>query len=176
MQATEIGTHAAIDPCRRCHSPIEAGDLRCAVCSLPTPALAHASAATKVELLRCEGCGAAVSYDIKAQAPKCSFCDSVMHVETPEDPLEEASGSLPFAIDDDAAREGLRRWLGTLGFFRPGDLQSSATINELKPLWWVGWVFDAQVLVSWAADSEDGSRRARNTDGRRKQKRKRQKR
>ncbi|MCA9661288.1 MAG: zinc ribbon domain-containing protein, partial [Myxococcales bacterium] len=148
-------------PCGRCHSPIELGDLRCAVCGLPTPAELAAAVVTKIEFLRCEGCGAAVSYDVKAQAPKCSFCDSVMHVETPEDPVEEARASLPFAIDDEAAKVGLRAWLGTLGFFRPSDLQSAATIGELKPLWWVGWVFDAEVLVSWAADSEVGSRRSR---------------
>ncbi len=150
-----------LDACQRCHSPIEAGDLRCAVCSLPTPALAPAAGPARIELLRCEGCGAAVSYDIRAQAPKCSFCDSLMHVEAPEDPLEEAAAALPFVIDEAAARDALRAWLGTLGFFRPGDLQSSSTVGELRPLWWVGWIFDARVLVSWAADSEVGSRRAR---------------
>lgn len=130
------------------------------MCGLPTASEALVTAATHIELLRCEGCGAAVSYDVEAQAPKCSFCGSVMHVERPDDPVEEASVYLPFAVDPGAAAEGLRRWLGTLGFFRPSDLQSAATIGELKPLWWVGWVFDAEVLVSWAADSEVGSRRA----------------
>jgi len=84
-----------------------------------------------------------------------------MHVESPEDPLEEASGYLPFTIDAATATAGLIDWLGTLGFFRPKDLQGSADVGELRPLWWVGWVFDAEVLVSWAADSEVGSRRAR---------------
>lgn len=130
------------------------------MCGLPTPGEALGGAVTRVELLRCEGCGAAVSYDVEVRAPKCSFCGSLMHVERPEDPVEEASAYLPFAVDPAAAAEGLRRWLGTLGFFRPSDLQAAATIGELKPLWWVGWVFDAEVLVSWAADSEVGSRRA----------------
>lgn len=130
------------------------------MCGLPTPGEALVSAETHVELLRCEGCGAAVSYDVEVRAPKCSFCGSLMHVERPEDPVEEASAYLPFTVDPAAAAEGLRRWLGTLGFFRPSDLQAAATIGELKPLWWVGWVFDAEVLVSWAADSEVGSRRA----------------
>lgn len=130
------------------------------MCGLPTPGEVFVSAATRIELLRCEGCGAAVSYDVEVRAPKCSFCGSLMHVERPEDPVEEASAYLPFAVDPAAAAEGLRRWLGTLGFFRPSDLQAAATIGELKPLWWVGWLFEAEVLVSWAADSEVGSRRA----------------
>lgn len=147
--------------CRRCRSPVEASDLRCAVCGLPTPdERAAAAVAAVVQVLRCESCGAAVSYDVKAQAPKCGFCGSVMHVETPEDPLEEARAYLPLRVDPQAAQEGLRRWLGGLGFFRPSDLGAAATIASLKPLWWVGWIFDAEVLVSWCADSEVGSRRA----------------
>ncbi|MDC0716670.1 zinc ribbon domain-containing protein [Nannocystis bainbridge] len=160
MPSAETPATPARSACGRCESPLEAGDLRCAVCGLPTPGEALVSAETHVELLRCEGCGAAVSYDVEVRAPKCSFCGSLMHVERPEDPVEEASAYLPFTVDPAAAAEGLRRWLGTLGFFRPSDLQAAATIGELKPLWWVGWVFDAEVLVSWAADSEVGSRRA----------------
>ena len=128
---------------------------------MATPEEVAARNAEVVEFLRCDGCGAAVSYDVKAQAPKCSFCGSVMHVETPEDPVEEADAYLPFTIDSGTATEGLRTWLGTLGFFRPKDLQWSAQVGELKPLWWVGWVFDAEVLVSWAADSEVNSGRAK---------------
>ncbi len=152
--------HSPKKPCGRCSSPVELGDLRCTVCGMATPEEIAAGSAEIVEFLRCDGCGAAVSYDVKARAPKCSFCGSVMHVETPEDPVEEADAYLPFTIDTGTATEGLRTWLGTLGFFRPKDLQWSAQVGELKPLWWVGWVFDAEVLVSWAADSEVGSGRA----------------
>ncbi|MEZ4448002.1 MAG: hypothetical protein R3B09_00900 [Nannocystaceae bacterium] len=146
--------------CGRCKSPIEASDLRCAVCGLPTLIERAAVAAAIAQVLRCESCGAAVSYDVDARAPKCGFCGSVMHVETPEDPLEEARAYLPLTVDPQAAQAGLRRWLGGLGFFRPSDLGSAAAIASLKPLWWVGWVFDAQVVVSWCCDSEAGSRRA----------------
>lgn len=146
--------------CGRCRSPVEATDLRCAVCGLPTPAERAAVQAAVVQVLRCESCGAAVSYDVNARAPKCGFCGSVMHVETPEDPLEEARAYLPLTVDARAAQAGLRTWLSGLGFFRPSDLGAAATIDSLKPLWWVGWVFDAEVVVSWCADSEVNSRRA----------------
>jgi hypothetical protein len=33
-------------------------------------------------------------------------------------------------------------------------------VDSLKPLWWAGWAFDAQVLVTWAADSDAGSGRS----------------
>jgi len=155
---------ASIDraECRRCASPTEPSDLRCAVCGLPTPAAERAvHDAPVVEILRCDGCGAAVSYDASAREPKCGFCGAVMHVEAPDDPVEEARAYLPLLVDAETAQQGLRRWLAGLGFFRPADLHSSATVASLKPLWWVGWVFDAELVVSWCADSEVGSRRSR---------------
>ena len=113
-----------------------------------------------VQVLRCKGCGAATAYDVKHQAPSCTFCDSVVEVETLDDPLEQSEGYLPFTIGQDEARKAMRRWLSSLGWFRPSDLTTAARLEQLKPLWWVGWVFDAESLVSWAADSNHGSRRS----------------
>jgi hypothetical protein len=33
-------------------------------------------------------------------------------------------------------------------------------VESLQPLWWVGWVVDAEAKVSWTVDSNAGSRRA----------------
>lgn len=146
--------------CRRCETPLEPGDLRCAICSLPTPERHAARTEVAAEVLRCGECGAAVSYDVAAQAPRCAFCGSVMHLERPEDPLEEAEGYLPFRVDHRTAQEALRAWLATRGFFRPSDLASASTVESLRPLWWVGWIFDCEALVSWAADSNQGGHNA----------------
>lgn len=148
------------EPCTRCETPLEPEDLRCAVCALPTAGERQARAEAMAQILRCEECAAAITYTVEAQAPKCAFCGSVMHLETPEDPIEEADGYLPFNVTQEQAAAALSQWLGTLGFFRPSDLQSQAAIDDLKPLWWVGWVFDAETLVSWTADSNAGSRRS----------------
>lgn len=48
----------------------------------------------------------------------------------------------------------------SLGWFRPSDLATSATLHSLKPIWWVGWTFDCESLVSWAADSDYGAGRS----------------
>ena len=155
--------NAPLAPCHRCQSPIERGDLRCAICGLPTPATPQAGFATDevvAAILRCNGCGAAVAYDAKVGAPKCGFCGSVMEVETPEDPIEEAQSFLVFRVDAEQAKAALSQWMGTLGWFRPRDLSSKSTVDSLKPLWWAGWVFDARVDVSWAADSNAGSGRS----------------
>lgn len=147
--------------CTRCASPLEREDLRCPICNAAAPQTVAADLErTTVEVLRCEGCGAAVSYDVRARAPACAFCGSVMQVEVPEDPLEQAQHCLPFTVDRAHAEAAYRRWLGGLGWFRPSDLGSASRVESMTPLWWVGWVFDAEVAVTWAADSDAGARRA----------------
>ncbi len=153
----------AIGNCERCASELERGDLRCAVCGSATPVAAD-SGEDRPEALkihRCEGCSAAVSYDIEQRAPLCAFCDSVMQVETVEDPLEQTEAWLPFSVSAVEAQQALRRWTGSRGFFAPRDLQSEARLDSLQPLWWVGWMFEATAEICWAADSDAGSDRSR---------------
>lgn len=146
--------------CARCESPLEPDDLRCAVCALAasTPEVAPKSAHARV--LRCEGCGAAVTYVVEARAPKCVFCASVMKVEEPQDPIEKADWFLPFVVPPEQANASLRAWMRTLGWFRPKRLAQEATLESLRPLWWAAWIVDADSFVSWTADSDEGSMRS----------------
>ncbi len=148
--------------CQRCHSPLDGSDLRCPICSLAAPEHAQVQAgAARSEVLRCDDCGAAVSYTIEHQAPRCGFCGSVMHVERPDDPLEEPESYLPFLISPEQAHSLLGAWLRTQrGFFTPSELASQARFAGLMPIWWVAWLSDASAYVTWAADSDAGSRRA----------------
>lgn len=147
--------------CARCESAIAADDLRCPVCNLSCPASKREDRpATEIDILRCSGCGAAMTYEVKKRAAACAFCGSVLELEHPADPLEEARILLPFTVDGDQARVAFREWLGSLGWFRPGDLISGARLETIQPLRWVGWVFDARAELSWAADTDHATRRA----------------
>jgi len=148
--------------CERCSSPLEHGDLRCPVCAEVTPVSLQEAAREELvaRVMRCEGCGAATRYSAEARGLRCGFCAAVLREEEVEDPIEQAEAYLPFAVDGDAARAALGTWLGSLGWFRPPDLRARAQVESLRPLWWVGWVFDAHVLVSWTCDSNAGARRA----------------
>jgi hypothetical protein len=116
--------------------------------------------AAKASVLRCDGCGAAVAYDVEVQAPKCAFCGSVAHIEHPEDPIEVADGFLAFRVDEASARRALVAWHESLGWWRPSDLSGAAVVDAMQPLYWVGWIFNADATVSWTADSDYGSRRS----------------
>ncbi|MGE0713044.1 MAG: hypothetical protein AB7N76_09670 [Planctomycetota bacterium] len=147
--------------CGRCQSPLEQGDLRCAICGETAPAPAQgAPARESLSVLRCKGCGAAMAYDAAQQAPACAFCDAVLEVEVLVDPLEQTERYLPFAVDAPRAEAALRAWWGQQGFFRVQDLPQRAQVETLTPLWWVGWVFSAEALISWTADSDAGAGRS----------------
>ena len=146
--------------CQRCQSRLEAEDLRCPVCALPTPRPPRAVDRERARVIRCNSCGAAVAYSVEAQAPKCAFCASEMHIETQEDPIDQANHFVPFRVGTDEAHEALRTFLGKGGFFRPKDLASRAALDSLKPLWWPGWKFDAEVEAAWTADTDAGARRS----------------
>ncbi|MBB3207464.1 putative RNA-binding Zn-ribbon protein involved in translation (DUF1610 family) [Rhodopirellula rubra] len=158
-----IEVHPVDEPphCSRCESPLEEGDLRCAICGQAAPHADHSHAKhVSVTLLRCTGCGAAITYDPDHQAPACSFCGEVLRVETIDDPMEQTETYLPMTVSIEEARAALKAWLDSLGWFRPSDLSSASTLTEIKPLWWVAWIFDAEALVSWTADSNAGAGRS----------------
>ncbi len=151
----------AVLRCERCDSRLEPGDLRCPICNLTCPETRPEDRAeTAVDVLRCNGCGAAMTYDVRERAAACAFCGSVLEVEHPDDPLEAADRLVPFTVDRPRAEAAFRTWLGGLGWFRPGDLASGARLEALQPLRWVAWMFDARATVSWAADSDRDARRA----------------
>jgi len=151
---------AVIGLCQRCSCPIERGDLRCAMCGLGTPVSDAASTTVRIQIQRCEGCGAAAAYDAAARAPVCAFCASVMHTEELVDPTEQTESYLPFRVSRREAAAGLKKWLGSRGFFRPGDLATGARLEALQPILWVAWVFDARSEVTWTADSNEGAFRS----------------
>jgi hypothetical protein len=151
--------------CGRCASPLEAGDLRCAVCALAAPMALVADrgpdlAVAAIQILRCGECGAAVGFVAEVGAPRCAFCGAVTAVERPVDPVEAPTQRVPFRVDRDAARAALRGWLGRRGFFAPRDLADAAIVEQLAPLAWACWVINAEAEVAWTADSDAGAQRS----------------
>lgn len=159
MTAGEPAAAAATGAaCSRCGTPIEEGDLRCAICALPTPPPpSEATTTPRAAVLRCNECAAAIAFSAEHQAPRCGFCGATMRVEQPTDPIEAAEVRLPFSVGREAATQALTAWLGKRGWFAPKDLQSQATIDSLQPLCWAAWIVNATADVSWAADSNEGS-------------------
>jgi hypothetical protein len=146
--------------CSRCASPLEHGDLRCAVCALPAPAVAAPAGELRATVLRCGECNAAIAYDAARAAPACAFCGATMQLETLHDPIEVAQLALELTVDRDAARRALRGWLGERGWFAPRTLADEATLDAMHPLCWAAWRVHATAEVAWTADSNAGAGRS----------------
>ncbi len=146
--------------CTRCATPLEEGDLRCAVCALVVVFVPTAVTRARAVILRCTECGAAIGYDANKHAPCCGFCGAVMAIEQPIDPIEVAQLRLPFEVDRPTAQLALRTWLGQRGFFAPRALRDEAVIETLQPLCWAAWIVNARAQISWTADSDAGANRS----------------
>jgi hypothetical protein len=149
-------------PCGRCQAQVEDGDLRCAVCAWVVPQRADDAGVANdaMRVFRCQGCGAAMSWSAEKKAVACAFCGEATTLEEINDPVEQTEAWVPFAVDAAGAREALRAWLKGLGWFRPSDLATASTIDEIKAIWWPAWIFDARARVTWAADSNAGAGRS----------------
>ena len=146
--------------CSRCASPLEPGDLRCAVCALPVREVRAAVERPRVQILRCTWCGAAIAFDAHHKAPACAFCRAVMTLEEPADPIEAATLRVPFVVDREAATAAVRRWLAHRGYFAPRLLHEEAVLESLTPLCWAAWIVSAEAAVTWTADSDAGAERS----------------
>jgi hypothetical protein len=159
---------ATTTACTRCGTPLEDGDLRCAICALPVAgAAASLSAASlsaiarpRSDILRCHECHAAVAFSPDVQAPRCAFCGATMEIEHPIDPIEVATVRVPFSVGRDDAERSLRGWLGGRGWFAPRTLRDEAVLETLTPLCWAAWIVTARAHVAWTADSDAGARRS----------------
>ena len=101
-----------------------------------------------------------MQYRVTARAPHCAFCGGTLKLEEQTDPAEQTQRYLPFTVDRARAVASYRQWISRQGFFRPFKLASTARLESLKPLWWVGWVVDADALVTWTADTNAGAERS----------------
>ncbi len=156
----EVPVPAVSSACSRCRTPLELGDLRCAVCALPAPLPPPRVVGEAAKIVRCTECNAAVAFSPDVQAPRCAFCGAVTAVEQPVDPVEVATLAVPFAVGRDEATAALRGWLGKRGWFAPATLTADAVVESLVPIQWASWIVNANAKVAWTADSDAGSRRA----------------
>ena len=146
--------------CERCATPLEDGDLRCAVCALVVRHTAPVAEVARASILRCTWCGAATAFDPAHQAPACAFCRSVMEVEQPVDPVEEARAVVPFTVERSLAHTALRTWLDGRGWFAPRTLRDEAVLETVTPICWAAWIANARAQVAWTADSNHGAERS----------------
>jgi hypothetical protein len=147
--------------CSRCNSLVEPGDIRCPVCYLPTHPKNHPGPTqSPTTVLRCQSCHTALAPTTHPTPSPCPFCKGTLIQHTSTNPLENPSQFLLFTVSPQEAATAYKEWLSNLGPFRPSNLSSETRIQSIQPVWWVGWAFKAEVLITWTADSDAGTRQA----------------
>ena len=108
---------------------------------------------TETRTIKCNTCGATVSFGGQELSTKCDFCSSphVLEQESARNLIRPES-VVPFSVENAKAREMFSEWIGGL-WFRPGDLSKKASVGEIHGVYIPYWTFDALVDSSWTAQA-----------------------
>lgn len=102
--------------------------------------------------LRCDNCGAALVVDPGQRTTRCPYCASPAIVERPPAPDRPTPAfTLPFTVGEGRAREIVRGWLGSRGFFREPELRN-ATIEEMRGVYVPAYLYAAIARTSYRAE------------------------
>ena len=93
--------------------------------------------------VRCNGCGATVTFTPPDVAGECSFC-GVAIVAQPKsaDPLVSPEGILPFAISQSQSSNAVKEWISSR-WFAPNALKRLASQESVDGVYLPFWTYDA---------------------------------
>jgi predicted RNA-binding Zn-ribbon protein involved in translation (DUF1610 family) len=98
----------------------------------------------------CNSCGAEFTFDPNRHAGACPFCGQAIVTDTGEHRRIKPAALLPFAIDERAARDGVRGWLKGL-WFAPGELERyGRTEGRLAGMYLPYWTYDSRTRTAYA--------------------------
>ncbi|MBI5300861.1 MAG: hypothetical protein HY868_01895 [Chloroflexi bacterium] len=97
--------------------------------------------------LVCEACGATILLPANQSSTICPFCASARVLVRPPTPdLVLPHAIIPFAFENDKARQHIHRWLAG-GWFMADDLVRLARSRELRGVYLPFWTFDGQTQI-----------------------------
>lgn len=101
---------------------------------------------------QCPSCGATVEFDPDIHATECPFCATPVVTGTGANRHIKPKGLLPFAIDEEIARDAMNKWMGGL-WFAPNGLQEYARKGrKMSGIYVPYWTFDADTRSSYRGE------------------------
>jgi len=98
----------------------------------------------------CPNCSAQVEFDARIHAKECPFCATPVVTDTGVHRHIKPKALLPFAMDEEAARQAMTDWLGSL-WFAPGGLQEYARKGRrMQGIYVPYWTYDADTKTSYS--------------------------
>jgi DNA-directed RNA polymerase subunit RPC12/RpoP len=92
---------------------------------------------------QCPNCGARFEFDPAVHAAECPFCATPVVADTGIDRHIKPQALLPFQLSEDAARDALSRWLGSLWFAPNGVREYARKGRRMQGIYTPFWTFDA---------------------------------
>lgn len=109
-------------------------------------AVNHRLASADIEETRvttCPNCGAQTEFDPDIHAAECPFCATPVVTDTGTHRHIKPRGLLPFALDENTARDAVTDWLGSLWFAPNGLTDYARKGRKLNGIYVPYWTFDA---------------------------------
>lgn len=101
---------------------------------------------------QCPNCGAITEFDENIHAAECPFCATPVVSDTGVQRQIKPRALLPFALDEELAREAMNDWLGGL-WFAPNGLQDYARKGRrMAGIYVPYWTFDADTRSSYRGE------------------------
>lgn len=106
-------------------------------------------------LSKCDNCGAQIEFSGESHAKECPFCASPIVLDTKTTKQIKPKGVMPFALDEETARDAMTKWLGKL-WFAPGDLTDYARKGrKMQGIYVPYWTYDSQTESDYRGQRGD---------------------
>lgn len=172
----ETGLHRF--PCAACGGDLafspNAGGLECPHCgaresidtSNAAPVLEHSFKAADAENAiddqrakaeahldtQCASCGAVIEFATDTHAAQCPYCATAVVADPILSRRHNPTGVLPFAVSEDAARDALGNWLGSLWFAPNGAAKYARKGRAMAGVYMPYWTYDAQTDTDYTGE------------------------
>ncbi len=97
----------------------------------------------ETRVITCPNCGAKTEFDSDIHAAECPFCATPVVTDTGPHRHIKPRGLLPFALEEQAARQAVTAWLGSLWFAPNGLTDYARKGRKMSGIYVPYWTFDA---------------------------------
>jgi ribosomal protein S27E/DNA-directed RNA polymerase subunit RPC12/RpoP len=100
--------------------------------------------------VRCEGCGATISFKPPDVAGQCPFCGRTIVTQAKSaDPVVAPEGVLPFSVPQKQATEVIKKWISSR-WFAPNALKKFAYQDSINGVYLPFWTYDSNTTSHYS--------------------------
>ena len=118
-------------------------------------AASGAVAQEETQVADCPNCGARFEFDPAIHAAECPFCATPVVKDTGTDRHIKPAALVPFALEQTAAKDAMKGWLGNLWFAPNGLAKYARDGAKMQGIYVPFWTYDAQTESDYTGQRGD---------------------